>query len=148
MEKNEVKRIPGKVEIEYNWTVGRTATKFFKELKENKKILGSRCTKCKKVYIPPREYCPECFEKTDWKELSDKGTVQTFTVVHYTFPHQPLKPPYVLGIVKLDGADTGISHLIGGVDFDKIKVGMRVQAVWEDKREGKMQDIRYFKPMK
>ena len=41
-------------------------------------------------------------------------------------------PPYAYGVIKLDGADTGIVHLIGGVDLNKIKVGMKMEPVYAD----------------
>ena len=60
---------------------------------------------------------------------------------------QPQEPPYALGIVKLDGASTGLMHLLGEVEMDSIRVGMRVKAVFRDVREGNYLDIRYFKPL-
>ena len=47
----------------------------------------------------------------------------------------------------MDGADTGLVHLIGGVEPDKVKIGMRVQAVLEKERDGHITDIKHFKPI-
>ena len=58
----------------------------------------------------------------------------------------PKEPPYAYGVIKLDGASTGIVHLIGGVDLNKIKVGMKMEPVFKEKREGSILDIDYFKP--
>jgi hypothetical protein len=81
-------------------------------------------------------------------ELGDTGTLLTYTVVRYSVPSiQPMQPPFAYGIIKLDRADTGIAHLLGEVEPDDIKVGMRVQAVFKEKREGNMLDIKYFKPV-
>jgi len=80
-------------------------------------------------------------------ELSDKGTLLSYTVVNYSEPYQPAAPPIIYGIIKLDGADTGFSHLLGEVDAEKLRIGMRVQAVFKDKREANIQDIKYFKPI-
>jgi uncharacterized OB-fold protein len=43
----------------------------------------------------------------------------------------------------------GIMHLLGEVDPQKVKIGMRVQAVWKPpkEREGAITDILYFKPI-
>jgi uncharacterized OB-fold protein len=49
--------------------------------------------------------------------------------------------------VKLDGADTGMVHFIGEVKPADIKIGMKVKAVFKDKREGNILDIKYFKPV-
>jgi len=47
----------------------------------------------------------------------------------------------------MDGADTGLVHLIGGVDPDRVKVGMRVQAVIAKERDGHITDIKHFRPI-
>jgi uncharacterized OB-fold protein len=54
-----------------------------------------------------------------------------------------------MGLIKLDGADTGLLHFLGEIELDKIKVGMRVEAVLKKKEErgGYITDIAYFKPM-
>jgi uncharacterized OB-fold protein len=84
----------------------------------------------------------------DWIKLPGTGTVETYTVVHYSEPGlHPKKPPFVYGVIKMDGADTGLVHLIDGVDPDKVKVGMRVQAVMAKERDGHITDIKHFKPI-
>ena len=47
----------------------------------------------------------------------------------------------------MDGADTGMVHLIGGVEPEKVKVGMRVAPVLEKERDGHITDIKHFKPI-
>jgi len=134
---------------DYQCSVGKVGTRFFTELKDNKKILGTRCPECDLVYFPPRSICGTCLSRLDeWKELGDEGTLMTYTVVHYPSPAHPVEPPFAYGIIKLDGADTCISHLMGEVDFEKIVIGMRVHAVFQEKRSGNMFDIKYFKPLK
>jgi len=54
--------------------------------------------------------------------------------------------PYPVGIIKLDGADTGMCHLLGEVVPEDIKIGMRVEAVFQEQRKGNILDIAYFKP--
>ncbi len=53
--------IPGKWEINYLYSAGRVASKFFQELKKNKRIMGTRCPGCKRVLVPPRSFCERCF---------------------------------------------------------------------------------------
>jgi len=142
--------ILGKMEVPYKTFVGALASRFLIELRDNKKIMGIRCPQCNLVYMPPRSVCGKCFSQLDeWVELDGKGTLLTYTVVNYKEPVQPadVNPPFVYGIVQLDGADTGLLHLIGGVDPEKISVGMKVQAEFKDKREGSILDIKHFKPV-
>ncbi len=59
-----------------------------------------------------------------------------------------MKPPLAYGMILLDGASTGLVHLLGEVDFKEIKTGMRVEAVFNEERVGDITDIRYFRPVK
>ena len=145
--------IDGRWDIPYRHTAGRAATRFFRELKDNKRIVGVRCPSCRRVLVPPRGFCERCFVPVDdFVAVGDKGTLTTFTIVYAHFTSLP-PPPYCVGIIKLDGADTGLIHYIGGVDLQDmeaakkaISVGMRLQAIWRDEREGKITDIECFRP--
>jgi hypothetical protein len=135
----------GRIKVPYTWSVGEVGSKFFMELRDNKKIFGKRCPACKKVLVPARKVCGKCSKQTEeWVEVKHEGTVQTFTVVRYPSQVQPLNPPFGYGIIKLDGADTGMTHLLYGSDPAKWKIGMRVKAVFKEKRTGNILDIAYF----
>ncbi|HID05124.1 MAG TPA: Zn-ribbon domain-containing OB-fold protein, partial [Aigarchaeota archaeon] len=126
-------------------------SRFFEELK-NGKIMGRRCNKCKRVVIPPRMYCEECFRPTDeWVELKDTGTVLTFSICYVGTDASRLKEPQIPAVIEIDGAskNMGILHVLGEVKPEEVKIGMKVKAVWEEpsKRRGAITDIRYFKPL-
>jgi len=135
----------GRIKIPYTWSVGEVGSRFFLELRDHKKIFGTRCPACKKVLVPARKVCGRCFRQTnEWVEVSDWGTVQTFTIVRYSSDVQPLKPPFGYAVIRLDGADTGMTHLLFGSDPKKWRMGMRVKAVFKEKRAGNILDIEYF----
>jgi hypothetical protein len=136
----------GRIKVPYTWSVGEVGSRFFAELRDNRKIFGKNCPACKKVLVPARKICGHCSRQTeDWVEVRDEGTVLTFTVVRYPSDVQPLKPPFGYGIIKLDGADTGMTHLLYGSDPSKWRTGMRVKAVFKEKRAGNILDISYFR---
>ena len=136
------------LKVPYRYSMGATTSKFFIEIREHKKILGIRCPKCKVVFVLPRSVCGRCFSPlAEWVEVGDRGTVQTYTIVHYPSAVQPVPTPLIYGIIKLDGADTGLAHMISETDYEKLRVGMRVQAVFKEERVGNMLDILYFKPI-
>jgi len=140
---------PSRVKLPYVWHVGKVGSRFYKQIRDNCKICGTKCPRCKRVFVPPRETCPRCYcNMSEWVEVSNTGTLLTYTVTRYAVPSiQPQKPPFALGIIKLDGADTGMVHLLGEVELSAIRVGMRVKAVFEEVRQGSYLDIRYFKPL-
>ena len=142
-------KYPSRIKLPYTWHAGKVGSRFYEEIRAHCKIWGTRCGNCDWVYVPPRESCPRCFSSIDeWVELSDVGTLLTYTITRYSVPGiQPQEPPYALGIIKLDGADSGFTHLLGETEPDNLRVGMRVQAVFREERRGDYLDIRYFKPL-
>ena len=113
------------------------------------KLVAQKCPKCSAVYVPPRGSCPRCGVATEEElELPDTGAVESFTIVHIPIPGNPIVPPYVSAMIRLDGADISFLHLIQEIDLADIRIGMRVQAVWKDKSDWgtTLENIKWFKP--
>lgn len=151
----EIKEQIGHWEIPFEYSYGQHYPIFYEGLKK-KKIMAVRCPKCEGIMLPPRPYCGRCFVDVDeeWLEMSDEGWIKSFAVVHTPFRGQPTEPPYGYALIRLfgrDGADemdTDFHHRIGGIeDLESIRVGMRVKAVWAEKRIGNIHDIEYFEPV-
>ena len=139
----------GFITMPYKYSVGDLASQFFVKLRDSRIISAAKCSKCNSITVPPRSVCPKCFSKiTELVELSGIGTLVTYTVVHYDSSVQAVKPPYAVGIIKLEGADKAITHLISGVDLNKLKKGMKLKPVFKEKRNGTILDIEYFTPVK
>ena len=141
----------GQIYIPNTYSAGAVGSRFLTTLRDNGMILGMRCSKCNRVYVPARSVCTECFAQIDeWVEVGDKGTVLTYSIDYETKPvMQPVEPPVVYAVIQLDGADSGFAHMLGEVEPEKLSIGMRVQAVFKPKRErvASILDIRYFKPI-
>jgi hypothetical protein len=136
------------VHLSYDFAASPEESAFFRGLADGK-ILGQRCPKCHKVYVPPRGACPvDGVPTTDEVELPDRGTVTTFCIVNVPFLGQKIEPPYVSAYVLLDGADIAFLHLILGVDAADVRMGMRVQAVWKPREEWgtTIENIKHFEP--
>jgi uncharacterized OB-fold protein len=134
----------------FAYSVGMYGSKFFTELRDNRRFMGVKCPKCKKVYIPPRGVCGECFvEMKDWVEVGPQGVIGTFTILRFAFidpetgAQKPI--PYGYGFIRFDGADTLFQHYISVEDESKIKIGARVEPVFSKDRKGSIRDIEYFK---
>ena len=134
------------IKINYKYTMGGQS-KFFLELMNNKKILGAKCTKCGKVWMPPRINCSDCFVPADWSEVKQTGIIEVSTIVWFTTSAFIENIPYAIAYVKLDGADTALLQGIFSENLvpSKIKKGKRVKAVFQKEREGKMTDF-FFVP--
>ncbi len=134
------------IKISYRYTFGGQS-KFFIELMKNKKLLGTKCTKCGKIWMPPRINCSECYAPVEWIEMKQTGTIQVSTIVWYTTSAFIKAVPYGIGFIKLDGASTSLMQGIFSENLvpSKIRKGKRVRAVFAAHREGKMTDF-FFVP--
>ncbi len=131
----------------FSYTAGRTRSRFLSEMRDSRKILGIKCPDCKVIWVPPRSTCVRCFRNlSDFVEVAKTGTVMTYSIVNVDQPFYPEKAPFVFGIIQLDGADNGLVHLLGEVAPKDLKLGLRVEAVFKDKRTGSILDIKYFRP--
>lgn len=147
MPQSEPFLVMGKIDMPYKYSVGRVGSKFLTELRDSKRILGMKCSTCNQVYVPPKSTCPKCFSRLDeWVEVGNQGTLLSYTIVRYRGEIHPLELPFAYGIIQLDGADTGFVHLLGEVDLEAIRIGMRLEAVFREERSGSILDIKYFRP--
>jgi len=131
----------------YTYAAGPVRSRFLLEFRDNQRIMGTRCPSCNRVYVPARPTCILCFnELNEWVEVSNRGTVLTYTMIAQPAPSHKRTVPFIYGIIQLDGADTGLTHFLGEVDHQDLRVGMRVEAVFQQAREGSILDIKYFRP--
>lgn len=144
MENQEIVKSYYKMEAEFVWSYGRIS-RFFRELKDNKKIMGTKCPKCGITFCPPTSDCPKCWVPTEWVEVGPQGTLLHYTVIGLKPLFIKRDVPFTLGLIKLDGADTGLMCFVDETDLKILKNGLRVEAVFAEKREGYVTDIDHFK---
>jgi uncharacterized protein len=138
------------VDARYAWDTGVAISRYLRGLKRGQ-ILARVCRQCRRVLVPPRMFCEQCFRPTDrWMEVQDTGRVNTFSLCYVSWDMRPLEIPEIPAVIEIDGASSGIGfmHKIGEVEPEQVHVGMAVEAVWrpEGEREGSILDIRYFRP--
>lgn len=139
-------------EVQYSWSLGPAMSRFLEELKAGN-IIARKCNKCRRVIVPPRMFCEHCYGPTDeWVKLPDTGTVETFSISYLDADARRIKEPILVGVISIDGASPlhGFMHYFSEMKPEELFIGMKVQAVWkpEKEREGSINDIKYFKPLK
>jgi uncharacterized OB-fold protein len=136
------------VELDYIYEASPEESAFFRAIAEGR-LVGQRCPKCQKVYIPPRGACPvDGVPTAEEVELPDTGIVTTFCIVNVPFLGQKIKPPYVSAYILLEGADIAFLHLILGIPAEEVRMGMKVRAVWKPREEWgtTVENISHFEP--
>lgn len=120
-----------------------TSANFNKFLSEHK-LMGTRCTKCDGVYLPPRAICPQCHsDQIEWVELSGQGKLAAFSAVFIgpsamNAEGYDRNNPYCAGIVEL-AEGVRISARVLGVDAKhptNIAIGTPLTVEYLDKGEG------------
>ena len=97
-----------------------------------------RCDICGLVFFPPRDLCPGCWSgELSWQRASGGGTVWTFTEVHVPFYDDAWAGdvPYVVAVIELDEGPRLLSSIVEPA-MDRLAIGDRVEAVFEDRGEG------------
>jgi len=137
------------ISLEYDYSAGQSASFVLRAIAEGK-LLGRRCPVDGRVYFPSRGSCPQhgVTFGDEVVELSDKGTIVTFSIVRVPSQNIPLELPYISINVLLDGADTTLMHILDA-NLEDVHMGMRVQAVWKPKEEWTTSttNILYFRPI-
>ncbi len=143
--------VAAKWEVPFLHDIGETSSKFLIELRDNARIMATKCPECGRVLLPPKSFCEQCFVslKDQWIVLETTGTLEAFTIVtdQYSFTGMP-KPPYVICLVKLGESSTAIPQVLRGLDLSdpeqaasELKVGMPVRVIFEYNREGRIEDF-------
>ena len=148
--RGEVLLVEHEPDARYAWDAGVAIGRFLAELK-NGRLVGRECHRCRRIVIPPRMFCEQCFRPTDrWVYLEDSGRVNTYSISYLRWDATRVAEPSLPAVIEIDGASKGmgILHLLGEVKPEDVQVGMRVKAVWKPprQRQGSIRDIRYFKP--
>ncbi|MFE1383332.1 OB-fold domain-containing protein [Streptomyces sp. NPDC058740] len=118
--------------LDYTYSPGRAQTGYLQALAERRTV-GERCPSCTKVYVPPRGACPTCgVATTDKVEVGPRGTVTTYCIVNIKAKGLDIEVPYVYAHIALDGAGLALHGRIGGIPYDQVRMGLRVEPVWSE----------------
>jgi uncharacterized OB-fold protein len=142
----ELITVPDKWEIPYEYSAGETVSHFLIELRDNGRIMATKCPNCHQVLLPPRSFCATCFVslKGQWVELEPVGELVTYSICTAEIAGVPKKPPYIVAFVTMGGSNTTMAQYLEGLDLSdpekvakQLKAGMPVKAVFKDKSERK-----------
>jgi len=151
-EKEKFLYIPLTTNLPYAYSAGRYLSRFLIALRDEAKILASKCPVCGTVLVPPRIVCGNCFlEMQELVTVGPRGTLKTFSVINFSFidpftgRERPV--PYTYAIIQLDGCDNWFPHFLDETDLGRLHIGLRVEAVFKPppERAGAMTDIAHFR---
>ncbi len=110
-------------------------TRFFWDAARQHKLVIQRCDGCGYYIHWPSVLCPRCnSDKLAPSEVSGRGTIFTYTIVHHVFaPIYADEVPYSLAIVELE-EQPGLRMLARILDCpnESLRIGMPVEVTFED----------------
>jgi len=134
---------PFTLEYVYKRSLGPVLGRFFTSLREGR-IEGIR-TRGGRVLCPPAEYDPDSGEPlSEFVPVGPAGTVMTYAWVNKPRPNHPMDRPFAWALVRLDGADTAMLHIVDAGDESRMAVGLRVRPRFRKEPAGGIRDIVCF----
>ena len=97
------------------------------------KFRAFKCKGCGAVIAPPSGACYKCGEtEMEWTEVSGKGTLVSFTVIHVAPEEFQEEAPYYIAIVELEEGTRVSARLLGydPLQPEKMKIGIPLQMVY------------------
>ena len=111
-------------------TVLPTIQNFYTYCSE-RKLMGTKCTKCGTIMCPPRAICRKCIsDRFEWIEFKGRAKLLTYTIIHFPPTQFQALAPYAVGIVKLEEGPQ-LSTMIKNVKVEEIRIGMLLHVDYE-----------------
>lgn len=131
----------------YRRSVGPVVGRFLTSLRDGR-LEGVRLADGR-VLVPPTEYDPVTSEPVgDFVEVGPSGTVTSWSwVAEPRAGKHPLERPFAFALIRPDGADTAMLHVVDVPGPDAMSVGMRVAPRWRAERRGHVTDIEAWVPL-
>lgn len=121
--------------------------RFWREQTHRYRLVGTECPKCHSVYFPPRSVCPDCRRasvgKMRQRQLSGRGKLLTFTVVHQPADGFELQTPYIMAIVELEEGCRVMAQVVEARP-ELVRSGMAVEACFRRIREDGKSGVIYY----
>jgi len=110
-------------------------SRFYWEAAKQHRLVVQRCEECERYIHWPQLRCANCgSERLAEAELSGKGTVYSFCIVHHVFhPGFAADVPYALALIEL-AEQPGLRLVanIAGCANEEVRTGMAVEVVFEE----------------
>ena len=99
-----------------------------------RKLVIQYCSTCAQFQWYPRAICISCAtENLTWREVSGKGTVDSWTTVHRA-PTEGFVPPYVIARVLLSEKVIMLTRLVG---IESPACDQVVELSWQELSDGR-----------
>lgn len=115
-------------------------TKPFWDACANHQLKMQFCAACNEWIWYPKAWCPSCGkrESVEWRELSGRGKVYSFTVIRQVIDNSPAfnkDIPFVIGLIELEEGPRIYSNVTGSKP-EEVSIGDEVVTYFDDVAPG------------
>ena len=145
MADSEVLHAEHRLEYPYSRSTGPIIGAFLTGLRDGR-FLGATGTDGK-IIVPPTEYDPLTGDDVgELVEVGPGGVIESWAWVSQPLRKHPLQTPFAWALIRLDGADTALLHVVDAPGPYALATGARVTARFraDDERIGSMADLEAF----
>ena len=136
-------RAPFELAYTYKRSNGPLMSKFFDGLADQR-ILGTKSS-TGKVFAPAAEFDPDTNESlSELIEVGPGGIIESYSWIENPLQHHLIKQPFAFALIKLDGADTSMLHMVANCNESDLSIGSRVVPTWSEIQEKRITDIQFF----
>jgi len=108
--------------------ISETKVADFVKCLEEGKITATRCSRCGKLYFPPRADCPDDLSMDmTWEELSGRCKLLTYTTAHFAPTGFEDDVPYTIALAHCEEGVNVYALLSKDIKENEICIGMDLQ---------------------
>lgn len=118
----------------------KPTVELYKQYIQEGKFRAFKCVDCGAVIAPPLGSCYECGgNKMEWTDVSGKGKLVAFTVIHIAPEVFQEEAPFIVAIIELEEGTRVTARLLGfnPLKPEDITLGIPVSLTYEDGKTGK-----------
>jgi uncharacterized OB-fold protein len=102
----------GDLPVTSRYTFGLAGERFYRAIKDEGKLFGTRCDKCERTYVPASLFCERCMHELDtWIDVGISGEVHTFTLLYEDLDGNRKKTPEIIAFIQSACASKQYSRL-------------------------------------
>jgi len=141
----ETRSVKGAWDVKYKWRFDVAMMEKYVASLKDKKVTGTKCPDCGRVYAPPTDLCGKCYQSlTEWVEVKDEAELVMYTVGYTSITGEAFEEPIITGMIRFKGSDSWFLAGVKGVKPEDVKPGMKLKPHWRDEPKGQLGDIEYF----
>ena len=128
----------------------------FEQFLNEQKLMGSKCTDCQAIYVPPRALCVQCRSSSmQWQPMRGTGKLVAFTCIAIGPPAMIRRGydrdhPYCSGVIELEQGARVVARIeeVDARNPNSIRIGMPLEVDFLQEESGEhLKTVLAFKPL-